>query len=145
MEIMLKRLSNTATIPTSGTFESAGMDLYADIEKTVCIKPHETVMIPTNIALSIPDGYFGAIYPRSGLSAKRGLRLANCVGVIDSDYRGGIGVPMHNDSDKVEFIDPQERVAQLIIQKYKKVTFDEVLELPTSERGVGGFGSTGTK
>ena len=100
MELGIKALSGYAVLPTRGTTDSAGMDLCAAIQDTLTIAPHETKIIPTGLAMEIPDGYFGAIYPRSGLSTKRGLRLANCVAVIDSDYRGEVGVPLHNDSDE---------------------------------------------
>jgi dUTP pyrophosphatase len=95
--------------------------------------------------MAIPNGYFGGIYPRSGLATKRSVRMANCVGVIDADYRGNVIVPLHNDSNELVTIEPHERVAQLIIQKYEPIEFIEVEDLDETERGEGGFGSTGTK
>lgn len=143
MNIKIKRLSEEATIPTRGSEYSAGYDLYANIEKPVSIKPHETVKIGTGLAIEIPDGYFGAIFARSGLATKEGLRPANCTGVCDSDYRGEYIVAIHNDSDAVREITPHERIAQLVIIPYLYVDFKETDELSDTSRGRGGFGSTG--
>ncbi len=143
MNIKIKRLSKEATIPTRGSEYSAGYDLYANIEKPVSIKPHETVKIGTGWAIEIPDGYFGAIFARSGLATKEGLRPANCTGVCDSDYRGEYIVAIHNDSDVVREIIPHERIAQLVVIPYLYVDFKETDELSDTSRGEGGFGSTG--
>ena len=143
MNIKIKRLSEEATIPTRGSEYSAGYDLYANIEKPVSIKPHETVKIGTGWAIEIPDGYFGAIFARSGLATKEGLRPANCTGVCDSDYRGEYIVAIHNDSDIVREITPHERIAQLVVIPYLYVDFKETDELSDTSRGEGGFGSTG--
>lgn len=143
MNIKIKRLSEEATIPTRGSEYSAGYDLYANIEKPVSIKPHETVKIGTGWAIEIPDGYFGAIFARSGLATKEGLRPANCTGVCDSDYRGEYIVAIHNDSDVVREITPYERIAQLVVIPYLYVDFKETDELSDTSRGEGGFGSTG--
>lgn len=143
MNIKTKRLSEEATIPTRGSEYSAGYDLYANIEKPVSIKPHETVKIGTGWAIEIPDGYFGAIFARSGLATKEGLRPANCTGVCDSDYRGEYIVAIHNDSDVVREIIPHERIAQLVVIPYLYVDFKETDELSDTSRGEGGFGSTG--
>lgn len=143
MNIKIKRLSEEATIPTRGSEHSAGYDLYANIEKPVSIKPHETVKIGTGWAIEIPDGYFGAIFARSGLATKEGLRPANCTGVCDSDYRGEYIVAIHNDSDAVREIIPHERIAQLVVIPYLYVDFKETNELSDTSRGEGGFGSTG--
>lgn len=143
MNIKIKRLSEEATIPTRGSEYSAGYDLYATIEKPVSIKPHETVKIGTGWAIEIPDGYFGAIFARSGLATKEGLRPANCTGVCDSDYRGEYIVAIHNDSDVVREIIPHERIAQLVVIPYLYVDFKETDELSDTSRGEGGFGSTG--
>lgn len=145
MIIKYKKLTDTATVPTRGSVEAAGYDLYADGNDIVVVEPHETRMIGTGIAMEIPEGYFGAIYPRSGIATGRGLRLANCVGVIDSDYRGEIGIPIHNDTNEKEPVYSGERIAQIIIQKYEPVVFEEVKELSDTERGEGGFGSTGER
>ena len=143
--IAFKRLSDTALVPTRATSGSAGFDLYADLHTAYAkIAPGDTVMIHTGISVAIPDGYFGAVFARSGLAVKRGLRPANCVGVIDSDYRGEIIVALHNDNDTTCVIEDDERVAQLVILPYLKAEFVEKDELPITVRGTGGFGSTGT-
>ncbi len=141
MKIKIKLLDSKATFPTKGTEDSAGYDLYTT--SRAMLWPSDTKMLKTGIAMEIPKGYFGAIYPRSGLSTKQGVRLANCVAVIDSDYRGEICVPLHNDSTVKREIKEGERVAQIVIQKYEDVGFEQVEELSDTERGSGGFGSTG--
>ena len=143
MKIQIKKLKDNAVIPTRGSMEAAGYDLYAAIDEPVTIPPHETVKIGTGLAIAVPQGYFGAIFARSGLAAKQGLRPANCVGVADSDYRGEYIVALHNDTDEKRIIEPGERIAQLVVMPYLTVEFDEVEELSETERGAGGFGSTG--
>lgn len=143
MEIKIKRLSDTAKIPTRESSCAAGYDLYADIPEDITIKPHETMKINTGVAMEIPEGYFGGIAARSGLATKEGLRPANCYGIVDSDYRGQIIVALHNDSDIERVVTPQERIGQIIIQPYLNVTFCEVDDLTETERGSNGFGSTG--
>jgi len=146
MEINIKKLYEDAIIPTRGSDEAAGYDLYAHLDSDkVELKSGETLMVGTGIALEIPTGYFGAIFARSGIAAKRNLRPANCVGVIDSDYRGEIKVPLYNDSNVNQSLDNKERVAQIVIMPYLNVTFNEVDTLSESNRDQGGFGSTGTK
>ena len=145
MEINIKKLSDKAIIPTCGSEFSAGYDLYACIDTETTIKPHETKLIKTGISMEIPVGYAGLIYARSGLASKRGLAPANKVGVVDADYRGEIMVALHNHSDIEQTIDVAERIAQLVITPFLKVEFKEVEELESTERGCGGFGSTGTK
>ena len=140
----IKRLTETAKLPTRGSEYAAGYDLYVDSDKIISVYPHKTVMLQTNIALEIPHGYFGAIHSRSGLSTKKGLALVNGVAVIDEDYRGAIGIPIHNYGNLPQSIDPYERVAQLVITPYKEVDFEEVEELSDTDRGNCGFGSTGT-
>lgn len=139
-----KRLSETAILPTYGSKEAAGMDLYADGPGYV-IEPGETVKISTGIAISLPQYTFGALFARSGLATKQGLRPANCVGVIDSDYRGEIIVAMHNDSNETRTIGYGDRIAQLAILPYYDVVFYEVPSLDDTDRGDGGFGSTGVQ
>jgi dUTP pyrophosphatase len=140
----IKKLNAQATIPTRGSEEAAGWDLYACLEKNEeLIMPKASAMIGTGIAVAIPDGYFGGLYARSGLACKQGLRPANCVGVIDSDYRGEIKVCLQNDSDNWQKVINGERIAQLIIQPYENVSMEEVDELDDTERGEGGFGHTG--
>lgn len=144
--IKIKKLYDYAKIPTRGSEYAAGYDLYACIDEkdqTIAIAPHNTVKVGTGVAIEIPHGYFGAIFARSGLATKKGLRPANCVGVCDEDYRGEYIVPLHNDTDEWMDIVPQERIAQLVIMPYLPVDFEVVDELSDTKRGDGGFGSTG--
>ncbi|MCB7108318.1 dUTP diphosphatase [Agathobacter rectalis] len=143
MHVKVKKLTETSKLPTRGSVFSAGFDLYADNNVDITIHPHETRKIGTGLALEIPDGYYGAIFARSGLATKEGLRPANCVGICDSDYRGEYIVAIHNDSNEDRVIEPKERIAQLIIMQYPHITFEEVDELSDTSRGEGGFGSTG--
>lgn len=143
MEINIKLLNDLAKVPTRGDSGAAGYDLYAATTEVVDIAPHATAMIPTDIAMEIPEGYFGAVFARSGIAAKRGLRPANCVGVVDSSYRGNVMVALHNDSYEVQYVQPGERIAQLVILPFAVVDFNVVDELSDTERGAGGFGSTG--
>lgn len=143
MHVKVKKLTETAKLPTRGSVFSAGFDLYADNNVDITIHPHETRKIGTGLALEIPDGYYGTIFARSGLASKEGLRPANCVGICDSDYRGEYIVAIHNDSNEDRVIEPKERIAQLIIMQYPHITFEEVDELSDTSRGEGGFGSTG--
>lgn len=152
----IKFLRPNAKMPTLGSAYAAGYDLYAAIEDSigpsgVCmagsieIPPHETRMVPTGIAIAIPAGYWGGIYARSGLATKQGLRPANCVGVIDADYRGEIFVALHNDTDNYRYIYSGDRIAQLVFHEipWIKHYFTVVDELDATDRGEGGFGSTG--
>lgn len=144
VDIKYKKLNNEAKEPTRGSKEAAGYDLYANIaEDFVVIHPHETVKIGTGISMEIPMGYFGGIFARSGLSRKEGLRPCNCVGAIDPDYRGEIIVALHNDHSTDRYITPNERIAQIIILPFLEVNFKEVDKLNITQRGEGGFGSTG--
>jgi len=143
MRINIKRLTKTAIIPTRQHEGDAGYDLYADIQEPVVIKPHTTEFIHTGIAIEIPDGYFGAIFARSGLASKQGLRPANCVGVCNSKYRGEYIVVLQNDSTTVKTVSSGDRIAQLVVMPYLNVEFNEVDKLSSTERGEGGFGSTG--
>lgn len=145
MEIKFKKLTETAQTPTRGSEYAAGYDLYADTDKEIMVEPHTTAMVGTGLSIAVPEGYFGAIFARSGLASKRGLRPANCVGVCDSDYRGEYIVALHNDSDQMRSIAPGERIAQLVVMPFLHVEFVEAEELDETERGAGGFGSTGTK
>lgn len=145
-EIKFKKLTDRAVTPTKAHPEDAGYDLYACMNyDMVFIPPHQTLMVTTDIAVAIPEGYFGGIYPRSGLASKKGLRPANCTGIIDSSYRGNVIVALHNDSDIEQYIQNRERIAQLIVQPYLQFDFTEVDELDDTERGEGGFGSSGEK
>lgn len=143
MRVNIKRLNENAIIPTRATEYSAGMDLYACTSTPVVIAPHETVKISTGLAMQLPHGYFGAIFARSGLSTKQGLRPATCVSVIDEDYTGEWIIPLHNDSNEPQIINPMERIAQTVIMPYLPIEFNEVDKLSETERGEGGFGSTG--
>ena len=143
--IKIKRLNEKAVIPTQGSAAAAGYDLYACLDYPVFIKPHETVKIGTGLAMAIPEGYGGFIYARSGLASKRGLAPANKVGVVDADYRGEVMVALYNQSSEEQTIEPNERIAQLVIAPFLKFEFNEVDELDETVRGTGGFGSTGTK
>ena len=143
MKIQIKKLNENATIPTRGSDRAAGYDLYACLENEVVIGAGETVKIGTGLSIAVPEGYFGAIFARSGLAAKEGLRPANCVGVADSDYRGEYIVALHNDSAVSRVVTPGERIAQLVVMPFLSVEFDEVDALDETERGAGGFGSTG--
>lgn len=147
MKIQIQRLYETTKLPTRADNASAGYDLYADISdavgNTITLKPGETRFISTGIACAIPNGYFGAIYARSGLSCRHGLRPANCVGVVDSSYRGEIMVALHNDNDKCQSINHGDRIAQLIIQEFQPIEWEEVEVLDETERGDGGFGHSG--
>lgn len=143
MKINIKYLTETAKTPTKGSPYSAGSDLYADIEESVVIPPHCTVKIPTGLAMELPEGYFGAIVARSGMATKQGLAPANKIGTCDNDYRGEYIVALHNHSDEYQTVRPDERIAQLIVIPYLSVDFNTVDKLSDTDRGEGGFGSTG--
>ncbi len=143
MDINIKRLTDSAKLPDRGSAFAAGYDLFADVTEDVTIEPHETKMIGTGLAMEIPEGYFGGIFARSGLSAKEGLRPANCVGVVDADYRGEIKVALHNDGEVQRVVTPAEKIAQLVVVPFLPVSFNEVSELSDTVRGACGFGSTG--
>ena len=141
--IRVKKLRENATLPTYGSQWAAGADLYACLEASVTIEPHQTVFVPTGLALEVPMGCAGLIYARSSLGAKRGLAPANKVGVIDSDYRGEVMVALHNHGTVPQTVEHGERVAQLLITPVLTPAYEEVSELSDTVRGVGGFGSTG--
>lgn len=143
MQIKIKKLRENATVPTRGSASAAGYDLYACLDAPVTIAPHTTAMIGTGLSVAIPEGYFGAVFARSGLAAKQALRPANCVGVCDSDYRGEYIVALHNDGEQERTVESGERIAQLVVIPYLSVEFDVVDELDETARGAGGFGSTG--
>ena len=143
MKVNIKRLNKSAIIPTRGSNQAAGYDLYACVDTPVNIPAHCTEKISTGLAIEIPDGYFGGIFARSGLATKHGLRPSNCCGVVDSDYRGNVIVALHNDTNEEKLIMPGERIAQLVVLPYLPIIFEEFEELTDTERGDGGFGSTG--
>ena len=144
-QVRVKNLKEGAVLPTYGSDYAAGADLYSCLEQPVDILPHQTVLIPTGLSMEIPVGYAGLIYARSGIALKQGLAPANKVGVIDADYRGEILVALHNHSDQPASVEPAERIAQLVITPYLTAQFVQVQELEDTVRGMGGFGSTGTK
>ena len=143
MEINIKRLTDSAKLPDRGSALAAGYDLFADVTEDVTIEPHETKMIGTGLEMEIPVGCFRGIFERRGLSTKEGLRPANCVGVVDSDYRGEIKVALHNDGEVARVVTPAEKIAQLVVVPFLSVSFNEVDKLTDTDRGEGGFGSTG--
>ena len=162
IEVKIKRLSDTAIVPTYGSEKAAGLDLYADLgydeeyieeskgkiesyrlRKTLEIPPHTNKMIGCGFAFQPPEGYAGYIYARSGLATKQHLRPGNCVGVADEDYRGEYIVPLFNDGDEAQIIHHGDRIAQLIFMPYEQALLTEVDELNETDRGSGGFGSSG--
>lgn len=143
MEMNIKKLTPTAVTPTRGSNFAAGYDLYADSAEPIFIAPHSTEKISTGIAVELPRGTFGGVFARSGLATKQGLRPSNCVGVVDSDYRGDVIVALHNDTDTIRTISPYERIAQFIVIPYLTLELKEVEELTDTLRGEKGFGSTG--
>ncbi len=142
-QIRVKCLRPNAKLPTYGSADAAGADLYACIEEDIQIEPGKSVFVPTGLAMEIPKGYAGLIYARSGLACKRDLAPANKVGVIDSDYRGEFIVVLHNHGDQVQTISNGERIAQLVIAPVITPGFAQVDELNDTQRAAGGFGSTG--
>ncbi len=144
MKVMIKKLKETAIIPEYHSKSASGADIYACLEKEIVIQPLEIALIPTGIAIEIPSGYEVQIRPRSGLATK-GIILPNSPGTIDSDYRGEIKVILMNLGKEPFIIHPHDRIAQMVLAKYEKIEFEEVEELSATERGSGGFGSTGIK
>ena len=143
MQIAVKKLRQSAKLPTFGSKEAAGADLYACLEECVTIEPGGTAFIPTGLAMELPQGYVGLIYARSGLACKRGLAPANKVGVIDSDYRGEFIVALHNHGAQPQTISDGERIAQLVVAPILLPEYVETATLSDTQRGQGGFGSTG--
>lgn len=143
MKLCFKKLDPRATVPTYGSDLAAGADLRAVLDAPVTIKPNESVLIHTGIAVAIPVGYVGLVYARSGTACKRGLAPSNKVGVIDADYRGEIMVSLHNHGTTEQTIDPDERIAQMVITPFIHCEYEEADSLDDTERGTGGFGSTG--
>lgn len=155
INVKIKRLSETAQLPTKAHDRDAAFDLYADIQDTfkpfgstedvkgIKVMPGQTVKVHTGFSTEIPIGYWGAIYARSGLATKQGLRPANCVAVIDAEYRGEWLIPLHNDSSDVQIIHHGDRIAQFMLAPVIETSFEEVSELSDSDRGEGGFGSSG--
>ena len=144
ISVEIKKLRPEAQLPTRGSQQAAGYDLHACLSSDLAIAPGATVLVGTGLAFALPQGYFGGVFARSGLSVKQGLRPANCVGVCDSDYRGEYIVALHNDGTQARTINPGDRIAQLVVMPYLAVEFNEVSELSDTKRGAGGFGSTGS-
>lgn len=141
--IRVKKLRPNAVLPTYGSGEAAGADLYACLEEAVVVEPGRTAWIPTGIAMEIPKGCAGLVYARSGLACKKGLAPANKVGVIDSDYRGEITVVLHNHGSEAQTVSSGERIAQMVITPVLTPAYVEAEDLSDTDRGQGGFGSTG--
>lgn len=146
LELKFKRMTDTMTIPTKAHETDACFDLYADIpdgNAEISIPPHKTVKIHTGFSTNIPHGYWGAVFARSGLATKEGLRPANCVAVIDEPYTGEWLVPIHNDTNNFKTIHHKDRIAQFTLLPYYNIKLMEVNELKETDRGHGGFGSSG--
>ena len=143
MPVYIKKLKAQAAMPSYGSAEAAGADLYACLETAVEIAAGGTAMIPTGLAMELPEGTVGLVYARSGLASKKGLAPANKVGVIDSDYRGEVMVALHNHSAQAAVVEPGERIAQLVVAPVLRAAFAEADALSDTVRGEGGFGSTG--
>ena len=143
MKIPVKKLKENAMLPTYGSLDAAGADLYACLDAAVTIEPGKTVFVPTGIAMEIPKGYAGLAYARSGLACKQDLAPANKVGVIDSDYRGEFMIALHNHGSQTRTVSHGDRIAQLVITPVYTPGFKEVAEWSDTQRGTGGFGSTG--
>lgn len=147
LTISITRLPHAAdlALPSYATEHSAGMDLLAAVDAPKTLAPGERALIPTGLSIALPDGYEAQIRPRSGLALKNGIALVNAPGTIDADYRGEIGIIVINHGNAPFVVERGMRIAQMVIAPYTRAQFSEVLELPTSARGAGGFGSTGTK
>jgi len=141
--VKVKKLRPDAKLPYRASISAAGADLFACLDSAVTIFPDKTEIIPTGLSLELPEGYAGLVYARSGLASKKGLAPANKVGVIDPDYRGEMLVALHNHSTEPAVVEPNERIAQLVITPFLDTTFIEAEFLGQTERGEGGFGSTG--
>ncbi len=143
MKIKIKRVNDLAILPSYQTSQSAAMDLGAAINEPFTLKPLERRVVPTGFAIELPEGYEAQIRARSGLSIKHGITMANGIGTIDADYRGEVGVILINLSNEDFVVEPRMRIAQMVIAKYEKAKLQEVEMLQETERGGGGYGSTG--
>ena len=141
--VAVKKLRPGAKMPTFGSREAAGADLYACLEEPVTIEPGKTVFLPTGLSMALPKGYVGLVYARSGLASKQGLAPANKVGVIDSDYRGEFMIALHNHSTEPRVVEHGDRIAQLVVTPVIQPDYYEADTLEDTPRGTGGFGSTG--
>lgn len=143
--VRFQKLDPRAVAPTYGSEDAAGADLRAVLDAPLTLAPGETAFFGTGLAVEIPRGYVGLVYARSGLACKRGLAPANKVGVIDADYRGEIKVALHNHSDAPQTVEPGERIAQMVVAPFLPAAYEEAASLTETDRGEGGFGSTGRK
>lgn len=143
-DIKIKKLKSTAKLPEHGSAAAAGYDVFACLDSEVWVRPHETMPIGTGLSMAPPQDSWIGVFARSGLATREGLRPANCVGVIDADYRGEIIVAVHNDSEVPRAIQPNEKIAQLVLMPNYEWNIIETDQLDETERGAGGFGSTGT-
>jgi dUTP pyrophosphatase len=143
LKVKIKKLKETAIIPSRGSEYAAGYDLFANLDSPLEIPAQTTAKIGTGLSVSIPEGFFGGVFARSGLASKQGLRPSNCVGCVDSDYRGELIVALYNDSEESRIIRPNDRIAQLVVIPFLAVEFEETDELDETIRGEKGFGSTG--
>jgi dUTP pyrophosphatase len=143
LNVKIKKLNQKAILPTYQTEHSAGMDLYACLEEPITIKPMQRVIVPTGLSIELPIGYESRIHARSGLAFRDGICMANGTGIIDADYRGEYGILILNVSDKEFIVEHGARLAQLVISKFEHVVWNDVDELSATNRGSGGFGSTG--
>ena len=143
MTLKIQRLTPTAVLPERATGQSAGLDLRADIGQAVTLPPGGASVFPTGLAIALPEGTVGLVFGRSGLGIKHGIAPSNAVGVIDADYRGECTVALHNDTDEVRTVAPGDRIAQLVILPFLAAEFAEADALDETDRGAGGFGSTG--
>lgn len=142
MRVQIVNKSSYET-PFYATEQAAGMDLKAYIDKPITLAPLERAMVPTGLYIALPEGYEAQVRPRSGLAAKFGITVLNAPGTVDADYRGEIKVILVNLSNEPFVINPGERIAQMVVARYEKVEWEEVTSLDSTERGCGGFGSTG--
>ena len=143
MNIKIKKLTETTIIPKRETIGAAGADLHADIKESITILPNHIEKIPTGLSIEVPEGYVALIFGRSGLGINHGIVPANAVGVVDEDFRGGMQIGLLNNSNEIFKVNPNDRIAQLVIIPYDKATYIDADELSKTERGINGFGSTG--
>lgn len=145
MKVLFQKLKDTAILPRRATLGSAGCDLHACLDEAITVEPGQTALVPTGLAMALPEGFGGFVFARSGLGIRHGIVPGNCVGVIDADYRGEVMVGLHNHSDKAYTVQPGERIAQLVLLEVPAWETEEVESLDETERGTGGFGSTGSR
>ena len=143
MILKIQRLPHNRVLPEYKTDGASGMDLSAAIDEPIVLKPLERCLVPTGLKIELEHGYEAQVRPRSGMSIKHGITLINCVGTLDEDYRGEVCVPVVNISNEEYAIQPEERIAQMVIAKYEQAKIEVVTELTETVRGEGGFGSTG--